>query len=134
MDALIAACADSLRAPLVTPQPQALPDAHGGLGNLSQVGSAFFYRLAGDPAQISIISDSQLAEEHSIVSFQHFLTKNNKNLRPVGRARPSKMMGDGLFCTEKVTLTFEFLTAPLRPVSHLLPKGIGIYTTLSQSI
>ena len=111
MDALIAACADSLCAPLVT-QPQALHDAHGDLGTLSQIGSAFFYRLAGDPAQISIISDSQLAEEHSIVSFQHFLTKNNKNLRPVGRARPSKMMGDGLFCTEKVTLTFEFLTAP----------------------
>ena len=58
MDALIAACADSLR---TLTQPQALPNAHGDLGTLSQIGSAFFYRLAGDPAQISIISDSQLA-------------------------------------------------------------------------
>ena len=69
MDALIAACADSLRAPLVT-QPQALPDAHGDLGTLSQVGSAFFYRLAGDPVQISIISDPQLASQtqHHVLS------------------------------------------------------------------
>ena len=70
MDALIAACADSLRAPLVTPQPQALPDAHGGLGTLSQIGSAFFYRLAGDPEQIVIISDPQLASriQHHVLS------------------------------------------------------------------
>ena len=70
MDALIAACADSLRAPLVTPHPQALPDAHGGLGTLLQVGSAFFYRLASDPAQISIISDPQLASQtqHHVLS------------------------------------------------------------------
>lgn len=69
MDALIAACADSLRAPLVT-QPQALDDAHGDLGTLSQIGSAFFYRLAGDPAQISIISDPQLASQtqHHVLS------------------------------------------------------------------
>ena len=69
MDALIAACADSLRAPLVT-QPQALPDAHGDLGTLLQIGSAFFYRLASDPAQIPIISDSQLARrtQHHILS------------------------------------------------------------------
>ena len=69
MDALIAACADSLRAPLVT-QPQALPDAHGDLGILSQVGSAFFYRLTGDPVQISIISDPPLASQtqHHVLS------------------------------------------------------------------
>ena len=70
MDALIAACADSLRTPLVNPQPQALPDAHGDLGTLLQIGSAFFYRLAGDPVQIPIISDSQLARrtQHHILS------------------------------------------------------------------
>ena len=74
MDALIAAYADSLRTSL-HPQPQALPDAHGDLGTLSQIGLAFFYRLAGDPEQIAIISDSQLASRTQLTSFHHFLTK-----------------------------------------------------------
>ena len=81
--------------PSSPPQPQTLPDAHGDLGTLSQIGLALFYTLAGDPEQIAIISDSQLASRTQLTSFQHFLTKNNKNLRPVGEGKPLRTVGEG---------------------------------------
>ena len=60
MDALIAAYADSLRTPL-SHSTSSTSQCSRRSGHPSQIGLAFFYRLAGDLEQIAIISDSQLA-------------------------------------------------------------------------